>query len=97
YTGSFNFSKPADTDNGENLLLFRDKRIATSYMVEAVRLYDHYRFRVKQAEVQAAHQKDKSEPKRMALKRPPKAAEEAWFKPFYADPLKIRDRLLFST
>lgn len=96
YTGSFNFSKPADTDNGENLMLFRDKRIAKSYMVEAVRLYDHYRFRVKQAEVQAAHKKDKTELKRMALKRPPKVGEEAWFKTFYTDPLKIRDRLLFS-
>lgn len=96
YTGSFNFSKPADTDNGENLMLFRDKRIATSYMVEAVRLYDHYRFRVKQSEVQAAHKADKTQPKRMVLKRPAKAGEEAWFKQFYNDPLKLRDRKLFS-
>ena len=96
YTGSFNFSKPADTDNGENLLLFRDKRIATSYMVEAVRLFDHYRFRVKQAEVKAAHKADKTQPIRMSLKRPPKAGELAWFKPFYSDPLKVRDRKLFA-
>ena len=96
YTGSFNFSKPADTDNGENLLLFRDKRIATSYMVEAVRIYDHYRFRVKQAAVQAAHNKDKTQPIRMSLKRPPKAGEVAWFKPYYTDALKVRDRKLFG-
>jgi phosphatidylserine/phosphatidylglycerophosphate/cardiolipin synthase-like enzyme len=96
YTGSFNFSKPADTDNGENLLLFRDKRIATSYMVEAVRLFDHYRFRVKQTEMKAAAKADPSKPKRMSLKRPPKTGETAWYKPFYSELLKIRDRKLFG-
>ncbi|TJV39217.1 MAG: hypothetical protein E5Y18_12400, partial [Mesorhizobium sp.] len=31
WTGSYNFSKPADLQNGENLLLIRDQKIATSY------------------------------------------------------------------
>lgn len=30
YLGSYNFSKPADRSNGENLLLIRDRRIVTS-------------------------------------------------------------------
>jgi hypothetical protein len=30
YLGSYNFSNPADTKNGENLLLIRDRRIAVS-------------------------------------------------------------------
>src|SRR5262249_55739811 len=42
YLGSYNFSRPADLDNGENLLLFRDRRIATAYAIEALRIYDHY-------------------------------------------------------
>ena len=50
YLGSFNFSASADTSNGENLLLFKDRRIATSYAVEALRIFDHYQFRVAQAE-----------------------------------------------
>ena len=42
YFGSYNFSEAADTSNGENLLLIRDRRIAISYMVEALRIFDHY-------------------------------------------------------
>lgn len=96
YTGSFNFSKPADTSNGENLLLFRDKRIATSYMVEAVRLFDHYRFRVKQAEAKDKAKKDPAAPKRISLRKPPAPGKEAWFERFYVEPQKIRDRELFA-
>ena len=54
YMGSYNFSRPADFDNGENLLLIRDRRIAVSYMIEALRLFDHYHFRVAQQEAEAA-------------------------------------------
>lgn len=42
---SYNFSVPADQKKGENLLMIKNRAVATSYMIEAVRLYDHYRFR----------------------------------------------------
>ena len=48
YLGSYNFSEPADMNNGENLLLIRDRRIAVAYVVEALRIFDHYHFRVAQ-------------------------------------------------
>src|SRR5436309_11453890 len=48
YLGSYNFSTTADTKNGENLLIIRDRRIAVAYMVEALRIFDHYRFRIVQ-------------------------------------------------
>ena len=48
YLGSYNFSIPADKKNGENLLVIRDRRIAVSYTVEALRIFDHYHFRVAQ-------------------------------------------------
>jgi phosphatidylserine/phosphatidylglycerophosphate/cardiolipin synthase-like enzyme len=41
YLGSYNFSASADTKNGENLLLIRDRRIAVSYVIEALRIFDH--------------------------------------------------------
>jgi len=50
YLGSYNFSKPADLQNGENLLLIKDRRIAVSYVVEALSMFDHYHFRVTQQE-----------------------------------------------
>src|SRR5207245_4152540 len=46
YMGSYNFSLAADTKNGENLLLIKDRRIAVAYMIEALRIFDHYHFRV---------------------------------------------------
>jgi len=90
YMGSFNFSSVADTSNGENLLLIRDRRITVSYMIEAVRLFDHYEFRV----AQSAAKKSR---KKLQLQKPPqKAGEKAWFEEDYTNARKIRDRELFS-
>jgi phosphatidylserine/phosphatidylglycerophosphate/cardiolipin synthase-like enzyme len=88
YLGSYNFSGAADTSNGENLLLIRDRRIAVSYAVEALRIFDHYHFRVTQNEKPRAE---------LVLARPPRAPGEApWWEEHYTDPPKVRDRELFS-
>lgn len=90
YFGSYNFSIPADTKNGENLLLIRDRRIAVAYMVEALRLIDHYHFRVAQREAKKAK-------KKLVLAKPPrKPGEKPWWLEDYKDPRKIRDRQLFA-
>jgi phosphatidylserine/phosphatidylglycerophosphate/cardiolipin synthase-like enzyme len=90
YLGSYNFSKPADRTNGENLLLVRDRRIVTSYMVEALRIFDHYHFRVVQQEAKKAK-------RRLELRRPPSAAGDTpWFAEDYVIRRKIRDRELFA-
>jgi phosphatidylserine/phosphatidylglycerophosphate/cardiolipin synthase-like enzyme len=88
YLGSYNFSVGADTQNGENLLLIRDRRIAVSYMIEALRIFDHYHFRV------AQQKKPKS---KLHLAKPPrKPGEKAWWVEDYTDARKIRDRMLFA-
>jgi phosphatidylserine/phosphatidylglycerophosphate/cardiolipin synthase-like enzyme len=46
YLGSYNFSEPADGDNGENLVFVRNRVVATSFMIEASRICDHYVLRV---------------------------------------------------
>jgi phosphatidylserine/phosphatidylglycerophosphate/cardiolipin synthase-like enzyme len=90
YLGSHDFSAAADEKNGEHLLLIRDQRVATSYMVEALRLFDHCHFRLAQKE--AAEGKRK-----LQLARPPRTnAEQPWFAGYYTDPHKIRDRKLFG-
>jgi hypothetical protein len=90
YLGSYNFSIPADTRNGENLLVIRDRRIAVSYTVEALRIFDHYHFRV-------AQQQAKTAKKKLELARPPRtASEQPWFLDDYTEPRKIRDRELFA-
>ena len=90
YFGSYNFSPPADTSNGENLLLIKDRRVAVSYMIEALRIFDHYHFRVAQAESRKAR-------KKLQLAKPPrKRGEKPWWSEYYSDERKIRDRKLFS-
>ena len=90
YLGSYNFSSPADIKNGENLLLIRDRRIAVSYTIEALRIFDHYHFRVAQQEAKTAK-------KELVLAKPPrKAGEEAWWAEDYTNARKIRDRKLFA-
>jgi phosphatidylserine/phosphatidylglycerophosphate/cardiolipin synthase-like enzyme len=90
YLGSYNFSPPADLKNGENLLVIRDRRIAVSYAVEALRIFDHYHFRVAQQEAKTAK-------KELALAKPPKGpGEKPWWEEHYTDRQKVRDRELFS-
>lgn len=91
YFGSYNFSEPADQDNGENLVLIKDRTIATSYMIEAIRLYDHYRYRT-------VHQNSKGQKQEeLTLRLPPrKSHEKPWWQKYWDDPIRKQDRLLFS-
>jgi phosphatidylserine/phosphatidylglycerophosphate/cardiolipin synthase-like enzyme len=90
YLGSYNFSASADTKNGENLLVIKDRRIATSYAIEALRIFDHYHFRVAAKEA-----KDADEPLTLA-KPPSKPDEKPWWDAYYTDPQKVRDREVFA-
>lgn len=90
YLGSYNFSSYADTKNGENLLLIRDRRVAVSYAIEVLRMIDHYHFRVKNQEAKKAH-------KQLVLAKPPRQPDEqAWWVEDYTVPRKILDRKLFA-
>ena len=91
YLGSYNFSSPADLKNGENLLLIRNRRIAVSYAVQALGIFDHYRFRVAQLDAK------KTTGYELALRKPPRnPGEKPWWDRDYTVPIKIRDRLLFA-
>jgi phosphatidylserine/phosphatidylglycerophosphate/cardiolipin synthase-like enzyme len=90
YLGSYNFSIPADISNGENLVMIKDRRVAVAYMIEALRLFDHYHFRAIQLDASLGLIS-------LSLKKPPKIGEIAWWKDDFTDgTIKQRDRLLFS-
>ena len=90
YLGSYNFSTPADLKNGENLLILRDRRIAVSYLVEALSMLDHYHFRVAQLDA-------KKKRKKLELALPPrKPGQKAWWDGYFTVARKIYDRTLFS-
>ncbi|MGE3818452.1 MAG: phospholipase, partial [Isosphaeraceae bacterium] len=66
------------------------RRVAVSYMIEAIRIFDHYHFRVAQAE-------SRRERKKLTLKKPPRSqGERPWWSEDFSEPRKIRDRELFS-
>lgn len=90
YLGSYNFSNPADTKNGENLLLIKDRRIAVSYMIEALRIYDHYYFRDRLETSGKAG-------KPLQLVKPPRnKKEKPWWYDHYTNKRKINERELFA-
>ncbi len=90
YLGSYNFSSTADVKNGENLMLIRDRRVAVSYAVQALTMFDHYHYRV----TQSASKKAKK-PLQLALP-PRKSKDVPWWTEYYTDPRKIHDRELFA-
>jgi phosphatidylserine/phosphatidylglycerophosphate/cardiolipin synthase-like enzyme len=91
YLGSYNFSNPADTENGENLVFVEDRRVAASYMIEALRIFDHYHFRVAEKE---SKEKD-SEP--LTLTTPPHGpGDKPWWDPYWTNHQKMRDREVFA-
>jgi phosphatidylserine/phosphatidylglycerophosphate/cardiolipin synthase-like enzyme len=90
YLGSYNFSTAADLQNGENLVLIRDRRVAVSYAVEALSMFDHYHFRVTENEA-------KKKQKAIQLVLPPKKkTDKTWWADYYTVTRKIRDRIIFS-
>ncbi len=91
YAGSFNFSPTADEHNGENLLLIKNQRVARSYAIEALRIFDHYEFRL-------AQQNAKTARAQLTLQRPPAPGshDKPWWDRFYSDRHKARDRMFFA-
>ena len=94
YVGSFNFSSSSDTSNGENLLLIRDQRIASSFVVQALSMFDHYSYRIKFRDAPLPGEQGLLP---VGLKTPPRAADEVpWWKDYYDPGVKQRDRQLFA-
>jgi phosphatidylserine/phosphatidylglycerophosphate/cardiolipin synthase-like enzyme len=90
YMGSYNFSSAADRSNGENLLLIRDRRIAVSYTIEALRIFDHCEFRLAQSDATKAQ-------KKLQLAKPPRnAGEKPWWVEDFTNARKILDREIFA-
>lgn len=77
FCGSSNLSSGGEMENGDNLVAIYDRDIVTCYAVEAIRLFDHYRFN-------SAHEHSTSN-KPLQLKK----TSEEWVPPFY-DPKNIK-------
>lgn len=84
FCGSSNLSSGGEKENGDSLIAIYDPAIVTAYAIEAVRLFDHYRFRAGESKATADHP--------LVLK-----ATGAWADPYY-DPqnIKFTERTLLA-
>jgi PLD-like domain len=88
FTGSSNMAHGGEKENGDHLIHIEDRKVATSYGIEALRLFDHFHFRVKAQSANA--------PSELRLARPPAPGEKPWFASYYrTGHVKERDRKLF--
>jgi phosphatidylserine/phosphatidylglycerophosphate/cardiolipin synthase-like enzyme len=55
FTGSSNLSTSGEGANGDNLVMIEDPRVATSYAIEALRVFDHLHFRTIMSDAFATH------------------------------------------
>ena len=88
FTGSSNLAAGGESQNGDNLLAIYDRRIATAYAVEAVRLVDHYHFRMLQK------QHPSTAP--VTLQGPAAPAPRWWQASYQPGSNKYQERVLFA-
>lgn len=96
FTGSSNLSPSGEEGNGDNLVMIEDQKIATSYAIEAIRIFDHLQFRSRMQS--AVAKKHKEANKALTLKKPTAlSGKPAWFEDFYKEDSQAEnDRKLFS-
>jgi hypothetical protein len=84
FCGSSNLSSGGEKSNGDNLIAIYDPDISTLYAVEAIRLFDHYRFR--------------SLKRKSTVSRPLKLDDtDKWARPYYNPKnIKFLERRLLS-
>jgi hypothetical protein len=88
YTGSSNMAAGGEKANGDNLIRIEDRKVAIAYAIEALRLFDHFHFRVNAQEPGALQT--------LRLAKPPAPGEKPWFSQYYrTGHVKERDRQLF--
>ena len=105
FTGSSNLSPSGEEGNGDNLVMIEDCRVATSYAIEAIRVFDHLHFRtmMKEAFDGQAKPADAAGAKKataaLTLKKPQAlSGQPPWFASSYqAGTQAENDRKIFSS
>jgi len=109
FSGSSNLSPGGETGNGDHLIKIQDQRVATSYAIEAVRVFDHLHFRTvmkeafgdkKKKGAKKGAPKEKAKPTdKLVLQKPTafSGKKNTWFDRFYVAGSQLAgDRKLFS-
>jgi phosphatidylserine/phosphatidylglycerophosphate/cardiolipin synthase-like enzyme len=93
FTGSSNLAVSGEEKNGDNLVMIEDPKVATSYAIEALRVFDHLHFRSRMEDATAKGSTDS-----LTLQKPAAmSGMAAWFEKFYVPGSQAaHDRRLFS-
>jgi phosphatidylserine/phosphatidylglycerophosphate/cardiolipin synthase-like enzyme len=99
FTGSSNLAPSGEKGNGDNLILIEDRKIATSYAIEALRMFDHLHFRSVMQDKLGPKAKASKKTEVLALRKPTAiSGQPTWFAPYYQEnSQKERDRKLFAS
>jgi hypothetical protein len=91
FTGSSNLSVSGEEKNGDNFVMIEDPKVATSYAIEALRIFDHLEFRTRMKDAPKSNDP-------LTLKKPTAiSGQPAWFEKFYAaGSQSAKDRELFA-
>lgn len=98
FTGSSNLAPSGEEGNGDHLIQIDDCRVATSYAIEAVRVFDHLHFRNRMQEA-TTKPTNAAPPKPLTLRKPVAISgdPQPWFAAYYVpNSQRLRDRELFS-
>lgn len=88
FTGSSNMAAGGEEANGDHLIRIEDRNVAIAYAIEALRMFDHFHFRVKSQAANALTV--------LRLAKPPASGGKTWFASYYRKGhIKERDRKLF--
>ncbi len=102
FTGSSNLAPSGEKGNGDHLIMIEDRKVATGYAIEALRIFDHLHFRSRMKDALKSGKKsaatDRKAMQKLTLRKPKAiSGEDAWFEEYYvAGSQKERDRKLFS-
>ena len=97
FTGSSNLAPSGEEKNGDHLIMIADRRVATSFAIEALRVFDHLHFRVRMQEATAPVAAAPAKPLKLQKPKAIVPARFNWFETSYvAGSQKEKDRLLFS-
>lgn len=99
FTGSSNLAPSGEEGNGDHLIEIDDCRVATSYAIEAVRVFDHLHFRDVMKEAKTPKPKNAKPAKPLTLRKPTAIGHDPqpWFADYYvANSQRERDRKLFA-
>ncbi|HVG18231.1 MAG TPA: phospholipase D-like domain-containing protein [Blastocatellia bacterium] len=98
FTGSSNLAPSGEKGNGDHLIMIEDCKVATSYAIEAVRVFDHLHFRTRMKDALKATNSEKKAVQKLTLRKPKAiSGRDAWFERFYVPGSQREgDRKLFS-